>query len=62
MNGMELYEQVRADHTRLPFLMLTGRNDLDSVITARSSGVGGYLVKPFSSEQLKEKISFVLVN
>jgi CheY-like chemotaxis protein len=60
MNGMELYEQVRADHPKLPFLMLTGRNDLDSVITARSSGVAGYLVKPFSSEQLKEKISFVM--
>ena len=42
--------------------MLTGRNDLDSVITARGSGVTGYLVKPFSSEQLKEKISFVLAN
>ena len=62
MNGMELYEQVRADHPQLPFLMLTGRNDLDSVITARGSGVAGYLVKPFSSEQLEEKISFMLAN
>ena len=62
MNGMELYEQVRADHPKLPFLMLTGRNDLDSVITARGSGVAGYLVKPFSSEQLEEKISFMLAN
>jgi two-component system chemotaxis response regulator CheY len=60
MNGMELYKRVSADHPKLPFLMLTGRNDLDSVITARGSGVTGYLVKPFSSEQLKEKISFVM--
>jgi len=62
MNGMELYKQVSTDRPKLPFLMLTGRNDLDSVITARGSGVAGYLVKPFSSEQLKEKISFVMGN
>ena len=61
-NGMELYKQVSTDRPKLPFLMLTGRNDLDSVITARGSGVAGYLVKPFSSEQLKEKISFVMGN
>jgi len=60
LNGMELYKQISADHPKLPFVMLTGRNDLESVITARDSGVTGYLVKPFSSEQLKEKISFVM--
>jgi two-component system chemotaxis response regulator CheY len=60
MNGMEVYTQLRADHPKLPFLMLTGRNDLDSVITARGSGVSGYLVKPFSPQQLKDKISFVM--
>ena len=62
MNGVELYKQVRADHPKQPFLMLTGRNDLDSVITARGSGVSGYIVKPFSSQQLKDKISFVMGN
>jgi two-component system chemotaxis response regulator CheY len=62
MNGMEVYSQLRADHRKMPFLMLTGRNDLDSVITARDSGVSGYLVKPFSSQQLKDKISFVMQN
>jgi two-component system, chemotaxis family, chemotaxis protein CheY len=62
MNGMEVYSQLRAGHPEMPFLMLTGRNDLDSVITARGSGVSGYLVKPFSSQQLKDKISFVMQN
>ncbi len=42
--------------------MLTGRNDLDSVITARGSGISGYLVKPFSPQELKDKISFVMTN
>jgi hypothetical protein len=32
------------------------------VITARGSGVSGYLVKPFSSQQLKEKISFLMAS
>jgi two-component system chemotaxis response regulator CheY len=62
MNGMELYKQVRDENPKQPFLMLTGRNDLDSVITARGSGISGYLVKPFSPQELKEKISFVMTN
>jgi two-component system chemotaxis response regulator CheY len=62
INGMEVYRRLRADRPKLSFLMLTGRNDLDSVITARDSGVSGYLAKPFSAQQLKDKISFIIRN
>jgi two-component system, chemotaxis family, chemotaxis protein CheY len=60
MTGLELCTQVRADRPDLPFLMVTGRNDIVSVRTALRSGVSAYIVKPFSPLELKKKISFLI--
>ncbi len=62
MSGMELFKQVHAREPKLPFLMLTGRADLDSVVAAKKAGVHGYIVKPISPAELKTKISFLLTN
>ncbi|MGO8916617.1 MAG: response regulator [Stellaceae bacterium] len=60
MSGMDLFKQVHAKKPKLPFLMLTGRADLDSVVAAKKAGIHGYVVKPISPQELKTKISFVL--
>lgn len=60
MSGMDLFKQVHAEKPQLPFLMLTGRADLDSVVAAKKAGVHGYIVKPISPQELKTKISFLL--
>lgn len=39
-----------------PFIMITCRNDRDAIITAIQAGVTGYIVKPFSTAMLTEKI------
>ena len=56
MTGIELLQQVRTVDLDVPFLMLTGLANVDSVVAARESGVSGYLRKPFSAEQLEQKI------
>ena len=56
MTGIELLQQVRTVDPDLPFLMLTGLANVDSVIAARESGVSAYLRKPYSAEQLEQKI------
>lgn len=56
MSGMELFQNVRPTWPNLPFLMLTGRTDANSVLAAKKSGVEGYLVKPFSANDLQAKI------
>ena len=56
MSGLELLLQVRTVDRDLPFVMLTGRADIDSVKEARDLGVSDYLVKPFSSDGLKQKL------
>lgn len=60
MNGVELLRQLRTVHQDVPFLMVTGRTDIDSVVEAKSSGVTGYISKPFSPQQLEAKLRIVL--
>lgn len=56
MTGLELLRQIRAVHQDMPFLMVTGRQDMSSVVEAKESGVTAYIGKPFTIEQLEAKI------
>jgi two-component system, chemotaxis family, chemotaxis protein CheY len=60
MLGIDLFKRVRARNPKLPFLMLTGRTDLESVAAAKNAGITGYLVKPVSPLQLQAKIAVLL--
>ena len=59
MSGMEVFERVCARRPDLPFLMLTGRADLESVVSAKKAGIVGYIVKPVSLPELQTKLSFL---
>lgn len=56
MSGLDLLKQVRMSHPDLPFLMVTARGTIDSVVAAKKSGVSGYVVKPFSPAELEQKV------
>lgn len=60
MTGVELLQWCREqDHYKkedVPFVMITSRGDRDHVVEAVKSGVTDYLGKPFSSEQLINKV------
>lgn len=60
MNGAELYAHVKQNTPDLPFIMVTGRNDRESVIHAKDSGIYAYIVKPFSIAELERKLTKVL--
>ncbi len=60
MTGVEVLRQLRTADPDLPFLMVTGRSDLESVVEAKSSGVTAYIRKPFSPAQLEAKLRIVL--
>ncbi len=57
MSGLNLLQQVRTVDRDLPFIMLTGRADLSSVMEARDFGVSDYLIKPFTPENLEAKLA-----
>lgn len=60
MTGVELLRQIRSVDPEMPFLMVTGRGDMESVVEAKSSGVTGYIRKPFSLQQLEAKLRIIL--
>ncbi len=60
MSGLDLLHQVRTVDPDLPFVMITGTADMESVAAAKSSGVTAYIVKPFSQDQLRKKLSLIV--
>lgn len=60
MSGMDLFGRVHVLQPGLPFLMLTGRADANSVIAAKQAGIAAYIVKPISPEELRTKIVYLL--
>ena len=61
LDGLSLLRAVRS-HAPLKntaFIMLTGRADLDLVKRARQFGVNNFIVKPFNTATLKQKIEEV---
>ncbi len=59
VSGLDVLKQLRSVNPNLPFLMLTGRGDLQSVTEARASGVTAYIRKPFSPAQLEVKLRVI---
>lgn len=61
MDGLQLLKEVRDDPVigKTVFIMLTGSSDREIVQQAAALGVNNYLVKPFTTAALKEKIERV---
>ncbi len=59
--GLELLKKVRADSKlkALPFVLLTAEGEAQQVKEAVGAGVDGYILKPFTAENLKEKLEAV---
>lgn len=62
MNGEEFVRAVRENEQfkKVPILMVTTRGMKDDVMTAIKLGVNGYVVKPFTVDVLKAKISDII--
>lgn len=60
MNGMDFLRQIRSVFPDMPFLMITGKSDKNSVVEAKIGGVNAYIRKPFSPEQLENKLKFLV--
>ena len=62
MNGMKLLEKLKADEKlkEIPFIMQTSQRSQEHILEALQKGVDSYIVKPYESSVLKEKIKDVL--
>ncbi len=57
-DGIETLEEIRAmkEFADIPVIMLTGVEDKDIVLKTAKLGICGYILKPFSSEDLLNRI------
>lgn len=62
MSGLELLQQMRADPALapLPFIMITAENRKERIAKAEAAGADGWIVKPFTAETLRERITRVI--
>jgi two-component system, chemotaxis family, chemotaxis protein CheY len=61
MSGQEFLEKVRADPSlkRTRFVVVSVESNPSTIATAMGAGADGYMIKPFASEALREKIAAV---
>jgi len=58
MSGLEFLETLRASaaYAHVPFIMITGADQRESIEAALRQGVSGYLVKLFNQDQLEAQL------
>jgi two-component system chemotaxis response regulator CheY len=59
--GLDLLKRIRAEAktAHLPFIMVTAEAEKSQIVEAVQAGVSNYVVKPFTTQSLKEKLEAV---
>lgn len=55
--GLEVIQDIRARDPKVPIIMVTTEAEKGRVMQAIQAGVSDYLVKPFTADTLREKLS-----
>jgi two-component system chemotaxis response regulator CheY len=58
MSGLDLLKSVRANErfSKIPFMLITAEARKDNIVDAVHAGTDQYIVKPFTSSILGDKI------
>lgn len=61
MSGLEVLKIIKSDDKlmEIPFIMVTAEAQKQNVIDAVRAGVSNYIVKPFTEEQIAQKLEKV---
>lgn len=61
MDGLQLVQSVRSEPALngMQIMMVTTENDMDRVVRALEAGANEYLMKPFTSTALMEKLALL---
>jgi YesN/AraC family two-component response regulator len=62
IDGIQLVEQLKADErtSHIPVILLTAKADIPSKLEGLRAGADDYMVKPFSTEELKVRVKGLL--
>ena len=61
MDGLEFFRAVRQDNAydEVPLMMVTTEDTMDRVVEALNAGANEYVMKPFTSESIIEKLEIL---
>jgi two-component system chemotaxis response regulator CheY len=64
LNGLDFVKEVRANERfkKLPILMVTTENRMESMAEALEAGVNEYIMKPYTKEILAQKLELMGFN
>ena len=62
MKGLDLLKEVRKDKDlkEIPFIMVTAEGQKANVLEALHAGINSYILKPYTPETLKHKVTKVM--
>jgi DNA-binding NtrC family response regulator len=60
MSGMDLMAKVRGRNPQIEFILITGYASFDGAVEATKEGAFHYLAKPFTPDQLRQRVSQAL--
>jgi DNA-binding NtrC family response regulator len=60
MNGLDLMAKVRSRSPDIEFILITGYASFDGAVEATKEGAFHYLAKPFTPDQLRQRVSQAL--
>ncbi len=60
INGLEVITQVRDRNREMPIIIITGHGTLDMAIKALKLGAQGFLLKPFTTAELRSAVADAL--
>jgi two-component system C4-dicarboxylate transport response regulator DctD len=56
MNGLQLFDRVKAADPDIPVILVTGHGDIDLAVAALKDGAYDFIPKPYSSDRLIEAL------
>ena len=56
MSGLEVLMRIKADHPKLPVILMTAYGDTDTAIEAMKLGAFDYVLKPFENREIRQLI------
>ena len=55
--GLDVIREIRAENATVPIIMITTEAEKRRVLEAIQVGVSDYIIKPFETDKLREKLS-----
>lgn len=60
VSGIDLLKTIRSENKNIPFLVITGYPSISAAVEATKFGAGGFLPKPFTTQELEEAVEKAL--